>query len=328
MKKKIKQIVKKYVITFVFCLFIFQTYSNEKEPIASYKSKGSVIDFIVEKDILYAATDHGFIDIISIKTKKQIDKISLKTIKDFTGKIIPAKIFSIDKFENIDELLIVSQGENGFRDVFIYKDKKLLKIIDSKKDKLFIKKAKYINKNTMLLGLVSNEIILLINNKTIVYQKQISTSTFSDLKLNKDKTEAVLTDESGIIRLLKISNGDIIKEYKGNNVDNVYQLDYKAGTIIGAGQDRRVAVYKDIDEKGYYIESEFIIYSVGLSPDGKLGAYAATIDNDIFVFDIQSRKKNFTLKGQKSTLTKIFFLNNNELISSSEDPLILFWKLN
>jgi WD40 repeat protein len=297
------------------------------EPVLKLKASGDVMDIVKEGDYLYTATDAGTVDIFYIPSRKIIKKITVPGMKDFMGDDMAAKVYSVDKLPQNKDILLVCQGKAGFRDVYIY-NTSLNKIIDAGKDKMMVREARFVNASTILLGLTSDELILFdLKNNSIVYRKQISHYTFDDMVLNEDRTKVLTSDESGIIQMFNISNGELVKTYKGNNVDNVFQIDCKNRVMIGGGQDRRLAIYDDNLDSQYYIQGDFLIYSVGLSPSGKIGAYAANEDNDVLVFDVASQEVLYTLKGSVSTLTRIMFYSENELITSCESDEILFWKL-
>ena len=50
--------------------------------------------------------------------------------------------------------------------------------------------------------------------------------------------------------------------------------------------------------------------------------------NNISIYNRQSKAKIAELKGQKSTLNNIVFKDENILFSSSDDSTILMWNLN
>lgn len=294
-------------------------------PLYSIKAKGAVTSLYIEGDLMYAATDMGCIQIFNWKSKKEIKSISLDPILDFMGDEIPPKVYCVDKLKNHTQILALSQGKHGFRNLYLIEGDQIKKIIDAEKDKMMIKKAYFMDQNQIVLATLGNEIMLFnINTKTYSYQKHIGTSVFSDFCLNEDKSQIASTDESGIIHILNSKSGESIKELKGQNVDNIYQLAFFNGKIIGAGQDRRVCVYGG--SSAYHMESSFLVYSVGLSPDGAWGAFADGEENDIKIFNTSSKSEKCLLTGQKSTLTQIKFVEENYIISSSDDPEIMIWK--
>ena len=318
--------MKKNITILLFSLIFGINNIQAIPPEFSLKASGGVYDFILENNLLYVATDNGIIDIFNVKTRKKVKQFSLPQIKDFTGKNIPAKIFSIDKIINKDILLVTSQGNEGFTDVYIIENGKISKLF-GQKDKLPIKRAVFIDRQTIFLGLLSSEIILydLISKKQI-YRKQLSTAVFSNFTTDITKALAITCEESGKLRFINIRTGKTIEIFKGQNLDNVYQTAYSKLTFVTAGQDRKVGVYK-FNGDSYSLHADFLIYSVGISPSARFGAYPANENNDIVVFNINTKQKKTTLKGQKSTLTKIHFIDDNNIITSSEDPYIMFWKI-
>ncbi len=312
----------------IFILFFVATAVFGISPKYSIKTNGNVTDLIYENNRLYVSTDNGSINIYAIPSKSLLKTYHLPDITDFTGDKIAPKVYDIDKIKGKNLLVSVSQGKHGFSNIFITKNEKTIKVISDEKNKLMIKKVKFIDENNIILGLLSNEIILFdILNKKQIYRKQISAYTFSDIVLNKEKTKIITADESGIIHIIDTKTGKTIKELSGNNVDNVYQIDFKGNIVLCGGQDRRLSVYDISTHKSYYIMSNFLIYSVGLSPSGKKAAYSCNEDNDIQIINTSTKSKTAYLKGHNATLTKIMFISENELFTGAEENIIYYWKL-
>lgn len=309
----------------ILVLLLLTTGSFAQKPLYSLKAKGAVISVFIEGEKLYASNDAGSIECFNWKSKKKTSSIEFEHIKDFMGDDMSPKIYSIDKIVGRNQLLAVSQGVHGFRNLHLIIDNKLQKLLDAEKDKMMIKKAYFVNEQQIIVATLGNEIMLYnIETKSWDYQIHIGTSVFSDFCLNEDKSKIATTDESGIIHILNTKTGESIKELTGQNVDNIYQLAFFKGKVIGAGQDRRVCVYSSLS--AYYLESSFLVYSVGLSQDGKWGAFADGEENDIKVFNTATKSEKTLLQGQKSTLTQIKFVEENYIISTSEDPEIMVWK--
>jgi len=302
-------------------LLISSLFSQDIKPFAKYKSSGAVVDIIVDGSFLYSTTTAGIVDIFDIKTKKIIKKIKVDKIKDFMGDMVEAKIFSIDKINK--DIMVLSQGVSGYSRVYINN-----KILIHSKDSLAIIKAKYLDKNTLLLALLSNEIISYdIKIKKENWRTQASGAKFSDFVLSEKKNEVVIADESGELKIIDTKNGKITKVLKGQNLDNVFQVDYKNGIIATAGQDRRAVIYAVKFNSAYYKKSDFLIYSVGLSPSGKLAGYASDENNNVTVFDTITQKVIGRFTGNRMTLTNILFLNEKEFFVASDDRTINLYKI-
>jgi WD40 repeat protein len=292
------------------------------KPSLSFKAKGDVQSMIYTQGLLYAANSNGSVEIFDVKTNSVIKTIEIPTILDFMKDVIPAKIYSIDLVEK--KLLIVSQGMKGYRNLWIYENERLNKIFDIDK-KYFIQQAAFVDENRILFALLSNQIGLYnVQTQTLEYMFQVSGSSFSHFKLSKNKQQFVTTDESGVVKAYESLSGRFIKTIGAKNLDRVYQLDYKNGVVLTAGQDRQAVVY--FKDKSYSLDFDFLLYSCALSDDASLGALSYNEKNEVLVFDVQSRKYLYNLMGQKATLTQILFISNNELFASSDSEIINYYK--
>ena len=295
------------------------------KPNATYLSSGAVVDLVYKENKLYSATDASCVDIFDVKTKELIQKIKVKQITDFMGDTIDSKVYSVDLLNN--KILILSQAQKGARRVHIYENEKLNLVLPYTK-KLFIAKAKFLDENTLLLGLLSNEIISYdINKQKINYRVQISQSKFSNFVLNEKKDEVIVADESGDLKIHTTKDGKFIKKLSGQNLDNVFQVDTKNGIIATAGQDRRVVIYAPKFNSAYYKTANFLIYSVGLSPSGKLVGFASDENNNITVFNTITKSTLGVFGDNKMTLSNILFINENEFFSASDDKTINLYKI-
>ncbi len=315
--------MKKIILLTMFTTSLI--FADIKMPIKQYISTGPVTDLVVNNSKLYSATNAGCVDIFDLKSQKIIQKIEVSKIKDFMGDEVNSKIYSVDVLD--DQVLLLSQAKNGFRRVHIYKDNKLELIIPYTKS-LTISKAKFLNKDTILFGMLSNELISFnLKTKTYNWNIQVSGAKFSDFVLNENKSEAVVADESGSLKIHNMTDGKLIKLLEGQNLDNVFQVDYKNGIIATAGQDRRVVIYAYKFDSAYYKSSSFLIYSVGLSPSGKKVAFSSDENNNITVFNTITKSTLGKFGGNKMTLTNILFLNENEFLVASDDKTINFYSV-
>ena len=296
-----------------------------KQPVSTFVSSGYVIDLLYKNEKVYSATDASAVDIFDFKTKKIIKTIKVDQIEDFMGDLVDSKVFSVDEFNG--DIMLLSQSKKGFSRLHVHKNNENILLIDHT-DKLSIIKAKYIDQNTILLALLSNEIILYDIKKDInIYRVQVSGGKFSDFSLSEDRTKVIVTDESGEIHIHNTLNGIKIKTLKGQNLDNVFQLSYKNGVIATAGQDRRVAVYSTKTNSAYYKKSSFLVYSVGLSPSGNLVAFASDEKNNVTVFNRVTKSTVDKFSGNPMTLSNIVFIDENEFLVSSNSNFINLYKI-
>jgi len=296
-----------------------------KMPVATFDAGSSVNDIIYKDSKLYTATSSGAVKIFDIKSKKIIQTIKVSKIKNFLGEETDAKIYSVDVLEN--KILLLSQGPQGYREISIYENSELIKII-STSDKLSIAKAKFIDNDNILLALLSNDIISYsLKSKKENWRAQASQSKFSNFTLNEDKTQVVIADESGDLHIYATHDASLVKKLSGQNLDNVFAVDFKNSTIATAGKDRRTVIYDLLSNKAYHKNSNFFIYSVGLSPSASLAAYASDEKNNVTVFKTSTKSNIATFGGNKMTIIKILFINENEFFVCGDDKVINMYKI-
>ncbi len=323
----IRRIASRFSLLFYLVISTFLCLGKLIHPSLKIETSGAITDFFIDGSKITLSTDAGTIEEFSLNNGKRLKIEHLPDMVDFMGDPAPTKVYSIDKFDT--KILIVTQGLHGFRNLLVADTNDTIKVIDATRNKLMIKKARFINNNQILLGLMSNELILFdINQKEIIYTSTISAYSFSDFYLNKNSQFVYTSDESGVVHKIDVKDGKITEEFSGSNVDNVYRLVYKNGVIITAGQDRRVGVYNSITGENYYLQKDFLIYSVALSNDASKGAFTASEENDITVFNVETRNELKKLKGHTSVITKMAFIDESTLVSAADDHYLIIWKIN
>jgi WD40 repeat protein len=296
------------------------------EPAATIDLNGTAKDMVYVDGELVIATDMGHIEVYKIPEREKVKEVSIPDVKDFMGDIMPARVMSTDKIGQ-KYLLLSDSGKGGYANLFIHENGKTVNVIGPEDHEALIK-ARFIDKDHILLGYLSNEVALLdLKSKKEKYRTQLSESKFSDFALNEDKSLAVFSCESGVLSVVDVQSGKLVKTLEGQNVDNVYKVDFKHGMVSGAGQDQRGSLYDVKTGRGSYIKGNFLIYATGLSPSASKVAFAMDEKNNISIYDTFSKSKIALLKGQKSTLNIIIFKNENELFSASDDSTVMVWNM-
>jgi len=317
--------VKKIFIALLMCI-VWVKGAMVLFPVVEIPVNGTTKDMVLRDDELLIGTDSGVLQIYDHEAKVFTQTIALPKVKDFVGDMIPPRVFSVDKIEE-RYLLISDSGKGGYVNLWIHENNVTTQLL-SHTDKIAAIKARFVTKEHILLGLLSNEAVLFdTQSKKELFRVQLSESKFSDFALNEAKTQAVYACESGVLDVIDTKTGKSLKELKSVNVDNVYKVDFKQGIVSGAGQDRRGALYDVVMGTGTYIEGSFLIYATGLSPSAKKVAFAMDEKNNISIYSRTSKSKIAELQGQKSTLNTIIFKDENTLFSSSDDETIMMWKL-
>lgn len=309
---------------FIFLLSSLYISAKEIKPIFILETRDLVYDFVLDGSHLFASNAMGTIEVFDLFKQKKIDEIVLPPMYNVYGEQVTSKILSVDRFNG--KTLFVSTTLKGFRDVWLH-DGMNLKHIIKVENKLSVREARFIDDGSFILGTIAHEMILYnISDSYKTYRKHIEQSTFSDLVLSENKKTMASSSESGRVTLTDVKTGEIIKIFESQNVDNIYKIDYKNGNIITAGQDRRVGVYPK-DSEAYYIKSDFLVYSVGLSPSGKIGIYSSGEENSLQVFNTNTKEKTHKLIGHYARPTTIKFIRENELFSSGDENKIFYWKI-
>ncbi len=317
------RVVKIFLLTISISLY---SLALDMKPTLSFIASGGVTNLSHDSNNIYISTKAGKVDIFNIKNQSITSSIQFPMIKDFMGDDVPPKIYCTDVLN--DKMLIASKAKSGFSQIFKYEADKLDKIIDTNEQKAILK-ALWIDENKIIFATLSNQFYLYdIVNKKYIWQMQVSGSKFSDFVLSEDRDQLLAADESGDLKLHSIKDGSFIKSYQDQNLDNVFQLDLKNGKIITAGQDMKAVVYDKDDNSAYYKKARFLIYSAGLSPSGKKAAFAKYENNDVQVFNTEYKNDIVKLTNNKMTITKILFINENELFIASDARKVNYYKLN
>ena len=294
-------------------------------------SKTIKYDYYISKialnsDYLIAGLENGEIVIKDFKNLKTLYKFSLPKIHDFMGDLIPMPIYSLDISPDNKTLLILAEGEDAVRELFLFdlKNRKLNHIFTTKQT---LMKARFINDSQVFFGLLSDEVGLYdLKTKKWIYKIQAGNYVFSTYALNENKTKAAIGDESGAVKVIDVINGKKINEIKGFNKDKTLSLDYKKNYIINGSSDMRVGVYTDDGALKTALRAKFLPYAAALSP--KIDNFAIQYDeaNDIMVYSIY-KKPLFMLKGHTMALNGMKYLSDTEILSFSPAEIII-WKLN
>ena len=296
------------------------------EPTARIAVNGTVKDMVLRSGELVVATDRGHVEVFDAESLQKKLRIEIPDVRDFIGDKIPARVMSADMTDG-RYLLLSDSGKGGYSDLYLYESGTLTKLLGAE-DKRALIKARFIDREHILLGYLSDEVSLFnITTRKERYRTQLSESKFSDFQLNEKRTQAVFSCESGVLSLIDVQSGKLIRHLEGQNVDNVYRVDFKSGMVSAAGQDRRGAIYDAHTGKGTYIQGDFLIYATALSPSAKQVAFAMDEQNNISVYNTSTKVKTAYLKGQKSTLNVIIFSDEKRLFSASDDNTVLVWNL-
>jgi len=302
--------VKKLILFFAIFLFAqdikFDTYISK-------------VTF--NKKYLITGLENGQIIIKDFNSLKLIKKIKLPQIEDFMGDKIAMPIYSIDILN--DRILILGQGNDAERKVFIYniKNGNLKDILTSSQTYM---NAHFIDKDRILFALLSDELSLYdLKNRKTIYTKQVGQYVFSTIALNSSRDMAIIGDESGSLKLLKTATGEKLKQFNKFNKDQTISVAFNNNLVMNGSSDKRVSLI-DIENGRYLlqIQVKFLPYGTAISPNGKFVAVQYNEKNDIAIFNINGKLIEI-IKGQTMPLNGMKFINNRKLLSFSADKIMI-----
>ncbi|WP_457600933.1 WD40 repeat domain-containing protein [Hydrogenivirga sp.] len=286
----------------------------------------AITDMLYRKGVLYVATEQGEVKLYDLKSKRLLKSIKLPSIRDFMGNPIPPKVYSIDISPSGEKLLIVSEASGGFSELYLYEvGKGFEKLIDLGKN-LIIKKGRFYTEDKAVLAFLSDELALFdLGKKEFIYRVQVGRSSLSDINLSDDRTKVAVSDEGGIVTLVSIEDGKVLRKFKGVNVDKLYKLDYRDSKILVGGRDRRVALYYTDRSTHRRFNSKFLVFSVAMSEDTRLGAYLYNEQNDVRVVELDTGREVDMLRGHSYPVSVILFLDGL-LLTGCDDGKIFVWR--
>lgn len=319
------------VFKILFLIFTSLCYLQANSDISPYYHmdiNNNAISSAIYNNTLYITSDKGTVELYDLDSKKNIETIVFEPISaGFELDKTPPRVSHIDIYKDGKKLLFVTDDIRGSKALFIYEDKKLKKIFSSE-DRLNISKVYFVDDERIIVGLLGNEIIL-YDTKTNkeLYRVQPYWSMLTDFKLNEDRSLAFIGAESGVVYILNVTDGSGYKNYELHG-DIILNMDIKNEMLISGGADKNVFVLDIKNGNHYSFASSFLVNAVSLNNDGKIGAYVANEDNDIIVFNTDTKEVIATLKdGQKYVnINNIIFLDNNEILVSYNNKKVLKWR--
>jgi len=312
------------LLSILLLLFFVSSHAKDITPYRYVTASEAVSDFIKAGNTLIIGTEEGVIDIYELKEDKLVDKITLPKVKDIWGEYMRPLIFSVDYLDG--RLVFVVRMLSGWREFYLYENKKLTKLIDVSQ-RLTLQEVKFLDKDRVIFGTMGNKIMLYnLKSKKFIYTVELNQASFSDLVLSEDKKYIYTADESPLITKLLVENGKIVEEFNKANKRDIFSIDYKNGVLLSGGKDKRVILY-ETPEKYKMTKGEFFIYAVGLNPKATKAAFVKNESDEISIIDTKSLKEVYLLKGHKQTIIKIDFYKENELVTADEANRIMFWKL-
>ena len=290
-------------------------------PKKTIKTSSPILDMVLYDKTVWAGSSNG--EVIHFDAKgKILSTVTLTSRVDSWGEKMIPKVMSLDI--SLDGSTVAAGSDDG--KIFLIRNQKI--VSTSYMTYGVIKKIAFISDKRLMIALLSNEVVWFdIDTNKVVKTISVGTSPLSDMALTKDKKIAAVAGEAGVISLIDTANMRVMRQIRGGNVDNIYDLDIQNGSVITAGQDRRAILYT-MDGKSYVrYNGSFLIYAAALSPNAGVMGAALDEENRLSFYNTQTRQKIATAKGHTATLNRIVFIDEKNVVSCADENKILYWEL-
>ncbi|WP_457597249.1 WD40 repeat domain-containing protein [Hydrogenimonas sp.] len=292
-------------------------------PIAKFTVRGFVNDFAVEEGRLFVATDRGSVDVFDLEAMRLLFRIPVGVGTTGRGERRYIPVLSVDVQRG--RVLITGIVSEGFRAVWLYEKGRLKRLVGPEA-KLTLKEARFDSEGHAVMASFASELIRYAPlERARTYRVQVSASAIGDVAMSSDREHLVIGDESGAVRVVKARSGEPVRLLPSKHLDQVHHVAVGGGVVVTGGNDRRVGVFTP--RKSYHFRTDFPVYCVGVSPDGKWGVYLHGDDQILRVFDIASGRVVAELAGHEAVVNQIRFIGPNRLVSSEKGPVLLVWDL-
>lgn len=315
--------MKKFLI--ILQALAFYLLSSPIESNFKIQTQSEISSIQITSNNLYVSTINGSVEIYTLNKTPTLSKIiKLPKYQDLFENSYAPKIFNTSSNQDND-ILIVSANNNGTRNLNLFQNNQIILLLEN----LNIAKALWLNSHQILIGLLSHEILLFdITSKKIIYQTQISQSSFSDMILNASKTILFTTGESGIIYAINPSNGAILNTFDTINKDKVFQIVTANNTLVSGGQDRQVGIYNFTENallsQSKNIKAKFLVYAVGISHDGRYIAYLKNENGEIGIIDTKTGQEKLILKNINAIANTILFYKDFVIVACDNNIIYFF----
>lgn len=302
---------------FLIIIFILFEFSFS-ELIKEMEFNANVLNIKqIRKDFLISL-DNGEIEILDENFTQKMN-YKFPKIKTYFGDLIESRIFSADLLD--DEILVLLSSDFGAQKLEILGKKDF----DLKSENF--KNAFFINKNLAILADLSGEIYFFdLQNGKISDPIKISSSSLSSVEISPNRKILVLASEGGKVYVFDIVSKKILSQ-KSLHKDRIHDLAISSNLKIATGANDKSASFFDFkNDIVKNFESEFLVYAVSISENGKTLAYQSSENGDITLINTQNFEISNIIKTNDGNLGSII-LNNNFIVTSNFDKKIKIWSI-
>lgn len=302
---------------FLIVIFILFEFSFS-ELIKEMEFNANVLNIKQIRNDFLISLDNGEIEILDENFTQKMN-YKFPKIKTYFGDLIESRIFSADLLD--DEILVLLSSDFGAQKLEILGKKDF----DLKSENF--KNAFFINKNLAILADLSGEIYFFdLQNGKISDPIKISSSSLSSVEISPNRKILLLASEGGKVYVFDIVSKKILSQ-KSLHKDRIHDLAISSNLKIATGANDKSASFFDFkNDIVKNFESEFLVYAVSISENGKTLAYQSSENGDITLINTQNFEISNIIKTNDGNLGSII-LNNNFIVTSNFDKKIKIWNI-
>lgn len=302
---------------FLIVIFILFEFSFS-ELIKEMEFNANVLNIKQIRNDFLISLDNGEIEILDENFTQKMN-YKFPKIKTYFGDLIESRIFSADLLD--DEILVLLSSDFGAQKLEILGKKDF----DLKSENF--KNAFFINKNLAILADLSGEIYFFdLQNGKISDPIKISSSSLSSVEISPNRKILLLASEGGKVYVFDIVSKKILSQ-KSLHKDRIHDLAISSNLKIATGANDKSASFFDFkNDIVKNFESEFLVYAVSISENGKTLAYQSSENGDITLINTQNFEISNIIKTNDGNLGSII-LNNDFIVTSNFDKKIKIWSI-
>ncbi len=301
-------------------------FGADLKPVQEAKLEGAILDMVLADGKIFVATDASRVVVLD-QNFSVVQEIKVRQIKDFMGELNDADIYSIDYLNGV--ILYLAQAEDGYSELFLYKDGKKIKVLDKSK-MMYAKAAKFVDSKRAILVLMSDEVVLYdLEAQKVLKRAKAGEYFYSVMAMSPDRGYVAIGDEGGEVIVVDPKSLKRVHLFKDVNKDKILAISInKEMVAAGSRADKALALY-NLEDKSFKVvkNPDFFIYVTGLSPDNSLVVYGDNEKYILKVLDTNSLSVVYRLVGHKNIVNVVRFIDKDTLITGSETGEIKKWRL-
>ena len=219
-------------LKFIFLCFVWLPAFGANNQITV---DGAISDFFSTDKRFVVSTLNGKVITFDAKTRKKVSTFIFHKIANHFGEESFPEVFHVEPIS--DSIITLTRSQKGKNDIYIIHNQQKYLVLEGEKLSSLIVDIKVIGYDKVLIGLLSNEVILYnFKLKRRVFSVQVSPYIFSAFAVSTDGILFYVADESGKITKLATKDGRKLNIYKGLHKDNVLSLAAGNNIVVGGSK--------------------------------------------------------------------------------------------